>query len=179
MLANNKLYDHEGFCILNAVTLYVPLAETEKLMPDVMRILFNRLTNMKTIKFCKMFLLFCSILIHKRGADYTLNLIDGLQPGLWAMVFTNVWCVHITKIIGAHPRKACMIALTKLICESQVLQGNSDLWVQAVKTLCSLCLNEKAEDKEGTTFEANVYTAEGLKERVCFKLFICVFLKFY
>eukprot|EP01059_Diplonema_ambulator_P003960 TRINITY_DN1366_c0_g2_i2.p1 TRINITY_DN1366_c0_g2~~TRINITY_DN1366_c0_g2_i2.p1 ORF type:complete len:439 (+),score=179.54 TRINITY_DN1366_c0_g2_i2:1212-2528(+) len=152
-LVTSKTLDNEGFELLNAITLYVPYAAVKPMMPTVMQIMFSRLSNSKTIKFCKMLVLFCSIFVAKHGADELITISEATQVGIWKMLFTNVWSANVAKVDGSFSRKACAAALILLMENQQMLGKYQTEWVLCMRSLTTLIAGEKEKDDEGHLYD--------------------------
>eukprot|EP01063_Lacrimia_lanifica_P033080 TRINITY_DN5805_c0_g1_i1.p1 TRINITY_DN5805_c0_g1~~TRINITY_DN5805_c0_g1_i1.p1 ORF type:complete len:982 (+),score=435.18 TRINITY_DN5805_c0_g1_i1:94-3039(+) len=166
-LAKSKTLDHEGFVLVNALVTSIPYEHLKQYMPKVMMVMCQRLTTAKTIKFCKMMILFCSLFVHMRGADELIQILEAIKPGLWKMMFENVWIQNVGKVTGDNSKKACKIALTKLCCESQLMTTQySDLWLRGVRATVALLEGDDVvgtvADKEGALYQQLTYQAASL-----------------
>eukprot|EP01064_Diplonema_japonicum_P022576 TRINITY_DN3254_c1_g1_i1.p1 TRINITY_DN3254_c1_g1~~TRINITY_DN3254_c1_g1_i1.p1 ORF type:complete len:959 (+),score=272.50 TRINITY_DN3254_c1_g1_i1:56-2932(+) len=152
-LVMSKTLDNEGFELLNAIIQYVPYQSVKPMMPTVMQIMFTRLSGSKTMKFCKMLVLFCSIFIVKHGADELISVSETMQAGIWKMLLTNVWVPSVNKVDGSNSRKACAAALIILSGSPAMMQTYQTEWVLCVKALAGLIAGEKEGDDEGHLYD--------------------------
>ena len=95
-------------------------------LPNILKILFTRLSNKKTGKYVKCMVLFFSLFVVKFGGDALIQSLDGVQNGLFNM-FCGLWIEHLQKITGTIPRKLCGLAIVKLLCETQLMNSPSNL----------------------------------------------------
>lgn len=75
--------------------LHPPSHLAPQYMPTIWGLLFARLQSSRTAKFARSFVLFLALFVCKRGAQLVADSIDGVQPGLTAM---------IVQTVGATPR---------------------------------------------------------------------------
>lgn len=166
-LISMKMLDHEGFNILNSVILHVPYEQVQPLMPTVFQIIFSRLSSTKTVKFCRMLIIFCAIFVVKRSPDELIQIVEGIQPGIWRMVFNNIWCAHVHKVTGANNRKACVVGMTRLICESNGMQTKfTEEWAKCVYHTVGMITGTKSEAcEEGNLFDMKTLDAASLGQK--------------
>lgn len=50
-----------------------------------------------------------------------------------AMFLTSVWLPNVTKVSGRNEKKACVIALTRLLCESDLCLSQANNWKAVVE----------------------------------------------
>eukprot|EP01080_Neovahlkampfia_damariscottae_P008130 gene8130-12590_t len=138
-LVFSKIHDHEGFYILNAVIEYLSIDNIKTYLPNILKILFTRLSNKKTGKYVKCMVLFFSLFVVKFGGDALIQSLEGVQSGLFNM-FCGLWIEHLPKISGTTPRKLSGLAVVKLLCETQQMnsQSNLELYYQFLNTLMKL-----------------------------------------
>lgn len=79
-MLSSRANDHEGFYLLQNLVMHYPAAELQACMKQVFQLMFTRLSNSKTTKFVKSFIVFVSFYAAKVGAEQTIELIDSIQP---------------------------------------------------------------------------------------------------
>jgi len=169
-LVSSKLYDHEGFNILNTLVGYFPRELLADVLKTVLTILFTRLMGSRTPKFVKCLIVFLSLFSVKLGPDTLIQTVESVQAGggLWRQIFLNVWLRDMQKVSGKNSRKLCCVALTKLLCESPAMMTDAlfvDLWPAALLAeLKMLELGEEAEEEKELA-NRHVLTVEQLKDQ--------------
>ena len=99
-LVSSKMYDHEGFGLLNAIVGYFPREHLADVLKTILSILFTRLMSSRTVKFVKCLTIFFSLFVIKLGADTLIQTVESVQAGggLWKQVFLNVWLRDVQKV---------------------------------------------------------------------------------
>jgi len=87
--------------------------------------IFSRITNLKTLQVITQFLIFLSLLICKQGPNAVIALVNQVQKDIFFMVMKSLWITNIQKVSGKISRKMCSIAMTQLLCDTDVLYNNS------------------------------------------------------
>ncbi|XP_053200432.1 exportin-2-like [Panonychus citri] len=138
-LIASKNNDHEGFYLLQ--TLMENLSE-DILTPywnRVLLLLFNRLTNSKTVKFVRSFLIFTSLFAYKYGVQNLTTLIEGIQTNMFAMVIERLYIPEVQKVSGTLERKICAIGMTEILKSPLLLESSSpQLWITFLTSLIAL-----------------------------------------
>jgi exportin-2 (importin alpha re-exporter) len=111
--------DHEAFYLLESIFEFIPLPTLEPYITKIFVLIFTRLTEKKTFKFIKSFLVFLSLFIGKHGPAYVEGTINKIQPqtNLFLMIIDSLLIPNILKVNGTIERKMCAIALTKFLTE--------------------------------------------------------------
>eukprot|EP00667_Euglena_gracilis_P001365 EG_transcript_1365 len=170
-LVSSKLYDHEGFNLLNTIIGYFPREHLADMLKTILTLLFTRLMNSRTSKFVKCLIIFFSLFVVKLGADTLVQTVEAIQPGggLWKQVFLNVWLREMQKVSGKNQRKLCSVALTKLLTESSTMLSDAcfaELWSPALlAALKMLELGEEQDDEKDQYANRHVVTVEQLKDQ--------------
>lgn len=89
-LLASKAHDHEGFRILHAVVVHVPLAALQPFLPTVWQLLLQRLQSARTPKYQRLFVGFLALVVAKQGVPAAREALNAMQPGLFLMLLTNV-----------------------------------------------------------------------------------------
>ncbi|KAL4452248.1 hypothetical protein ABPG75_007910 [Micractinium tetrahymenae] len=121
-LIASKAHDHEGFYILSTLVEQLDYQATlAQYMPTIWGLLFARLQTSRTAKFCRSFVLFLALFVCKRGAQLVADSIDGVQPGLTAMIVQTVWLPTMPSITGAHEERLVATGGARLLCGTKQL----------------------------------------------------------
>eukprot|EP01012_Entosiphon_sulcatum_P005405 TRINITY_DN1239_c0_g1_i1.p1 TRINITY_DN1239_c0_g1~~TRINITY_DN1239_c0_g1_i1.p1 ORF type:complete len:965 (-),score=254.06 TRINITY_DN1239_c0_g1_i1:306-3176(-) len=167
-LVGSKTFDHEGFNLLNSILEDTPRERLAEYLRTVFYLLFQRLSGpTRTTKFVRCLICFFSLVCVKYGPDALLEAIDQVQPGLWKQVVPNVWLREVQKVTGTLERKMCAVALTKLLCESQVLVATaSDVWTQAVVSVVKMFEFGEEPDADSDYYsKRHIISEEQLKDQ--------------
>ena len=153
-LIASKVHDHEGFRLLNTMVEYVPRTILEPYMRQIMLLLLNRLQNSKTSKFLRGFIHFLSLFISLAdggsGATAIITLLDTMQPRLFYLLLDSVYLVEVTKTVSPLEKKACAVAMIKLLtaCPTLLEDTYFSMWPKVLTTLIRLLEISSEEEAE-------------------------------
>ena len=142
MLALSKLTDHEGFNLLAAFSRYSSADLTIQYLPEIFRVIFERLSSAKTTKLIRCVILYLSLLVvHlEKGPHILFSTMEGIQQGIFSNLVMNIWLPNAGKIIGGSERKLVIAALGLIVTDCAEIQAPTnqfvDLWQHCVYTLC-------------------------------------------
>lgn len=161
-LLASKATETNAFDILNSATIHFPQASMEPTHPTLFQLLLIRLQSGKTVKYTRLVTTFFALFVGKYGAQTFCDRVDSMQPNLCKMLIGQVWTPRLltdpplNKIEG----KIQVVGVTKLLCESQTILSDSELWSNlflAVATLIkSGALNATTVDNSADDFEFEV-----------------------
>lgn len=135
----SKSNDHEGFYLLQSLLLYYPRADLLQNMTPIFTLLFQRLSSSKTTKYVKSLIVFFTFYAAKVGPNELIQLIDGIQSGMFGMVCQRVFITDVNKVSGIVDRKIVSIGMTKILCESQTMLAQySTHWQGMLQALIEL-----------------------------------------
>jgi exportin-2 (importin alpha re-exporter) len=121
LLIYQRKQDHNGFTILDAILMHVPLDVVSNYLPRIFSVLFSRLDRKKTTKYVRCLILFLSLFVIRHGAATLIRVIEAMKSGLFSQVF-SVWIADLHRVTGNIERKTCSVAFTNLLFDSQFLQ---------------------------------------------------------
>lgn len=126
-LNRSRALDAFGFSLISAILLHVPRAHTEGYMRAIFVSIFQRLTQNKTPKYLRGFLLFFSGLALIYPPSELVQLIDKIQANLFRMTLDSSLVPTMTnlKIENATEKKICLVGMTRLVMESPELTRGS------------------------------------------------------
>jgi len=177
----SKANDHHGFALLSSIFEYLPLDQFRQYLPEILKLIFIRLTQKAIGKYIKAFIQCFSIFIFKRGAVVVIDACNSLQLGLFDMVIKSLWIEYVNKISGNKERKLCAVATIKLLTETpQMLSPGSNLvnlWPVLLTKLIALLEAEPEKEtddndilKEQTDYSA-VFVPLQYAKRVQYSIF--------
>ena len=139
-LIASKSNDHEGFYILGTMIERIDMSVLRPQMKDVFTLLFRRLQTSKTTKYVKSLIVFVCLYAGKHGGSELMQLVDSIQPKLFAMLLEKVVIADVQKVSGSTERKICAIGITKLLTETPEMLSDMymGLWVPLLQALISL-----------------------------------------
>lgn len=117
----SKSNDHEGFYLLQNLVSYYPREEILQIMPQIFRLLFQRLSSSKTTKFVKSLIVFFTFYALKVGPTELIKLIDEIQNQMFGMVCQRVFVTDINKVSGDTDRKIVAVGLVKILCDTPAM----------------------------------------------------------
>ncbi|KAG5498842.1 hypothetical protein JKF63_03131 [Porcisia hertigi] len=161
ILVRLKNYDNEGLNILTSVLLAYPEDVMDIYMDTILKVLMNRLQSSSTPKYVRILILFLSVVVVQRqDADYLVTRLNNIESGLFMRVLGNVWLPRMQKIAGDVERKACVVALSRLLCESATLQSDTTAWVTSASS-CLRMLYDDVEPDDHTSFTPAASVIQG------------------
>uniref|UniRef100_A0A2C9K086 Exportin-2 n=1 Tax=Biomphalaria glabrata TaxID=6526 RepID=A0A2C9K086_BIOGL len=139
-LIASKTHDHEGFYLLNYIIEFMPKEIVTPYLKQVFMLLFQRLSNSKTTKYIKSLLVFFCLYTIKYSATSLIELIDGLQAKMFAMVIERLFLQDLQKISGNTSKKICAVGVTNILTEADsMLTGDyASLWPKLLQALIGL-----------------------------------------
>ncbi|KUF95415.1 Cell 12A endoglucanase [Phytophthora nicotianae] len=99
----------------------------------------TRMAGRNSVGYTKELIYTVSVLIGKLGPDTFLASLETLQKGMSTMFIKSVWLPCNARGRSPAERKACVIGLTRLMCETEFCSADLDMWTEmlaaAVKVL--------------------------------------------
>jgi len=122
-LIASKNNDHEGFYLLQSMIENMPAESLANYLKQVFFLLFQRLSSSKTTKYIKSLLVFFFVFVIKSSGSKLIEMIDGIQPGMFGMVCDSLIVRDgtVQKISGATEKKISAVGLTKMLTETPEL----------------------------------------------------------
>jgi exportin-2 (importin alpha re-exporter) len=150
-LLSSSQSDHLAFFLLESIFLSLPFDQVQPFVANIFQLVFARIQSSKTLKIMRSFIVFLAFFIGKHGASTVLQAIDNVQPNLFMMVMSSLWLPNIQKVSGLTERKACAIAMIKLLTDCPALLGETyfSLWSKVLAALMAVL--ELPQDESGTT----------------------------
>ncbi|SCV04705.1 LAME_0H20582g1_1 [Lachancea meyersii CBS 8951] len=114
-LIASKTYDVNGLELLEYVVTYMPLEKVQPYTKQIAVLLLQRLQNSRTEKYVKKFVVFLSIVAHKRGSDFVINFVDEVQNGLFEQIW-NAFVISTLPTMGnLLDRKVAIVGVLDII----------------------------------------------------------------
>lgn len=148
-LISSKMNDHHGLSLIKHLIIYADGAALSQYMKQVFTILFNRLTQAKTVKYVKFLLTFFSLFAYKYGASAFYEMIESIQPKMFYMVIERCFITDARKVSGNQERKILAVGCIRILTELDVFFNNvetSKLWAALLQTV--IAVFELPEDKQ-------------------------------
>ncbi|CCW68184.1 unnamed protein product, partial [Phytomonas sp. Hart1] len=158
-----KNYDHEGLSILTSLMLSYPPDVMGNYLTAALQVLLQRLHAAKTPKYVRILIIFLSITVCVRSAEDLVHRMEEIQPGLFFMILSKVWLPNMQKITGALERKICVVALARLLCDSESLQKEPQMWAESVYS-CLRMIHDTVEEDDRSSFSPREVTLNELKQ---------------
>jgi len=126
-LIASKNNDHEGFYLLQSMVEHLPTDALTQYLKQVFTILFQRLMSSKTTKYVKSLLVFFFVFVIKNGGSALIQMIEGIQQGMFGMVCDSLIVKDgtVQKISGTTEKKISAVGITKLLTETPELFGGA------------------------------------------------------
>lgn len=140
-LVSSKMSDHRGINLIMFLVVYTDAATLSQYMKQVFTILFNRLTQAKTVKFVKHLLPFFSLFAYKYGATAFFEMIESIQPKMFFMVIERLFIADAQKVSGRLERKILTIGLIRMLTDLDVFFNNAEtanLWASLLQSVVAV-----------------------------------------
>ena len=138
-LVNSKSNDQHGFRLLNAMIETVPFVLLEAYIPQVLQMIFTRLSRAKTTKFVQCSLQFFGLFAAKVSAEHLVNFVEAVQPGLFGMIVESLMLKESQKLTGVVEKKIYSIGLIKILVDCGPFYTKyADKWTALLEVLIAL-----------------------------------------
>lgn len=139
-LIASKSNDHEGFYLLGSIIEHLDPSVLAPYVKNVFMLLFQRLQSSKTTKYVRGLIVFLCLYAGKCGGSNLLQVVDSIQPKLFAMLLEKVIIPDVQKVSGSTERKICAIGITKMLTETPGMLADLyiNLWIPLLQALISL-----------------------------------------
>ncbi|CAK4329689.1 unnamed protein product [Aphanomyces euteiches] len=121
-LVSNRTTETHAFALLRPFLVYMPIAAYQPLLPELVKILMMRLQSRLSGRnagiYTKEMIVTLSIFMAKHGAMTLVNAVESVQPGMMKMLVDPIWIENAPKAKGPNERKAALIGLTLLVCDT-------------------------------------------------------------
>ncbi|EGD83313.1 cellular apoptosis susceptibility protein [Salpingoeca rosetta] len=161
-LIASKAHDQDGFKLLTAMVANLPYEMLAPYMETVMRLMLARMTGSRTAKFTSNFITFVCFLTGVRDPNTVAQIFDAIQPGLFGMVLNRIM-EDVRKVSGDAERKACVIGITQMLCASNTVMSQPELWAKLLETLVSVIELPEEEHPDEFDVEEPVADASGYR----------------
>ncbi|GLJ21568.1 hypothetical protein SUGI_0400040 [Cryptomeria japonica] len=149
-LISAKSTESSGFYILNTTIQFLSYEAISPYLGNIWSVLFLRLQEAHTVKFDKSVIIFMSLFLVKHGHTILIESINAVQPGIFPVIVERFWVPTIKSIVGVYETKLCLVASTRLLCESPIFLGDShiQLWGKMLDSIMSLLVRPEGERVE-------------------------------
>ncbi|SCU95530.1 LADA_0G16094g1_1 [Lachancea dasiensis] len=142
-LIASKTYDVNGLELLEYIISFMPMEKVQPYMKQIAVLLLQRLQNSRTEKYIKKFVVFLSILAHRRGSDLIVDFIDEVQAGLFQQIWTAFVINTLPTMGNLLDRKVAIIGiLTVITSGSQFNSKYSHLFASSLEVLVETTASE-------------------------------------
>jgi hypothetical protein len=144
-----------AFKLLVSIFTFIPLAPLDQYTSVLFQLLFQRLQENKTPRYCKLVMHALCTFILINGAATLYERLEKMQPGLVCNLVTQVWAPNADFIAAADilDVNQMIVGGAKLLCESNI-NRDQNTFIVLLKSLLKLLGQQGSGDK----------AAEGLLE---------------
>lgn len=114
-LIASKAYDTYGFEILEIIILYINMDRLKPYLKQIAVLLLQRLQNSKTERYVKQLVVFLATISIKLGPDFVVELIDGVQDGVFSQIWANFILPTLPAIGNLLSRKIALIGILNVL----------------------------------------------------------------
>eukprot|EP00624_Nannochloropsis_granulata_P000776 evm.model.NODE_13239_length_6809_cov_22.316198.1 len=127
-LLSSRSSEKYAFDLLLAIFLHFPPSLLQKYERRIFELILTRLQTSKSPRTIRLTLLFFGFYTGKFSPAAWTRLLESLQPGMTKMVLIQVWLpnVQMAAIAGGMEAKACVVGLTRVLCEYRELLGSAE-----------------------------------------------------
>ncbi|CAH0489983.1 unnamed protein product [Peronospora farinosa] len=142
-LISSRSTEANAFSLLRALFAFMPHKAYANFLNEIVKIMMirlqTRMAGRNSVGYSKELIYTVSVLIAKLGPDTFLASLEALQKGMATMFIKSVWLTCNARGRDPAERKACVIGLTRLMCETELCGADLDTWSEmlaaAVKVL--------------------------------------------
>jgi len=155
-LVSARSSEINAFNLLRSFIAFMPMESYANMTGEIFKILLMRLqARMKGrmgIIYTKEFIYTVSVFIGKYGSAAFWNPVDALQPGTALNLVSNVWVNNALHVKDHLERKACVIAMTRMLVEVPQLQDpqQANAWSQILSVAVKLVEQENVSGDVST-----------------------------
>ena len=155
-LLSSRPSEKYAFDLLLAIFHFFPPALLQKYERRLLELILTRLQTSKSPRTIRLTLLFFGFYTGKFSPAAWSRLLESLQGGMTKMVLTQVWLpnVQMAAIAGGMEAKACVVGLTRVMCEYRELVGSAEgleIWGGVLKGVLMMAAPE-AGNEDGVGF---------------------------
>lgn len=148
-LISSRMTEANAFSLLRGLFAFMPRETYASFLNEIVKILMirlqTRMAGRNSVSYVKELVYTVSVLVGKLGPDVLLASLESLQKGMSTMFIKSVWLTCNARGRGPAERKACVIGLTRLMCETDLCIADLDLWTEMLAAAVSL-LEEGGEN---------------------------------
>lgn len=119
-LIASKAYDIYGFEILEVVILHINMERLKPYLKQIAVLLLQRLQTSKTERYVKQLVVFLAIISIKLGPDFTVELIDGVQDGVFSQIWANFILTTLPGIGHLLSRKIALVGVLNVMISGNI-----------------------------------------------------------
>ncbi|CEG43415.1 exportin-2-like protein [Plasmopara halstedii] len=155
-LISSRTTEANAFSLLRGLFAYMPKEAYASYLNEIVKILMirlqTRMAGRNSLGYVKELIYTVSVLIGILGPDALLTSLESLQKGMSIMFIRSVWLTCNARARGLAERKACLIGLTRLMCETNLCIADLDLWTEMLVAAVAV-LEEGGENGPSTKDE--------------------------
>lgn len=153
-LLSYRVSEKYAFDLLLAVFTNISSSILSKYERRIFELIFTRLQTSKSPRTVRSSLLFFGFYTGKFSPEAWVHLLESLQSGMTRMVLTQVWIpnVQMAAIAGGMEAKACVVGLTRVLCEYRELLASAEgleIWGGLLKGV--VCMATPEADKDANS----------------------------
>ncbi|KAE8910914.1 Exportin-2 [Phytophthora fragariae] len=147
-LISSRSTEANAFSLLRGLFAFMARDAYANFLNEMIKILMirlqTRMAGRNSVGYTKELIYTVSVLIGKLGPDTFLASLDALQKGMATMFIKSVWLTCNARGRTPAERKACVIGLTRLMCETELCVADLDLWTEMLAAVVKV-LEEAGE----------------------------------
>ncbi|KAE9048933.1 Exportin-2 [Phytophthora rubi] len=147
-LISSRSTEANAFSLLRGLFAFMARDAYANFLNEIIKILMirlqTRMAGRNSVGYTKELIYTVSVLIGKLGPDTFLASLDALQKGMATMFIKSVWLTCNARGRTPAERKACVIGLTRLMCETELCVADLDLWTEMLAAVVKV-LEEAGE----------------------------------
>jgi exportin-2 (importin alpha re-exporter) len=146
-LLSSRPSEKYAFDLLLAIFHFFPPALLSKYERRLFELILTRLQTSKSPRTIRLTLLFFGFYTGKFSPAAWSRLLESLQGGMTKLVLTQAWLpnVQMAAIAGGMEAKACVVGLTRVMCEYRELVGSAEgleIWGGVLKGVVTMAAPE-------------------------------------
>ncbi|TDH64918.1 uncharacterized protein CCR75_000629 [Bremia lactucae] len=133
-LISSRITEGNAFSLLRGLVAFMPQEAYAPFLNEIIKILMlrlqTRMAGRNSVGYVKELIYTMSVIIGKLGPNTVLASLESLQKGMASMFLRSVWLPCNARGRKRAEQKACIIGLTRLMCETELCLADLELWIE-------------------------------------------------
>jgi len=157
-LVSSTRTDELAMKMLSQIVQTVDPGTYSNALPEVMKILFERITSRNNQRFLRFFIPFVCLFVHVRGFEPVFAATERVQSGSFGAVFTDGMLPNL-RVVQHNDKKLVAVGLTDILCRSPQFFNicPPQVWVKGIECTVTLMETNMKPADVGTTVSDDLW----------------------